>query len=120
MPHIDDIKAVPIPPSNFPILSFIVSALSIIKLDTPFIKCSGGNSCPEIVQGKFTHFVSRKAMDIDGLGQEILYMLIKNKFINDYSDIFTLKNFLSELESLERFGKKSVDNLIKVCLSILT
>ena len=84
-----------------------------IKLDTPFIKCSGGNSCPEIVQGKFTHFVSRKAMDIDGLGQEILYMLIKNKFINDYSDIFTLKNFLSELESLERFGKKSVDNLIK-------
>ena len=65
-----------------------------IKLDTPFIKCSGGNSCPEIVQGKFTHFVSRKAMDIDGLGQEILYMLIKNKFINDYSDIFTLKNFL--------------------------
>ena len=91
------------------------SALEIqeIKLDTPFIKCSGGNSCPEIVQGKFTHFVSRKAMDIDGLGQEILYMLIKNKFINDYSDIFTLKNFCSELESLERFGKKSVENLIK-------
>ena len=45
------------------------------RLETPFIKCSGGNSCPEIFQGKFTHFVSRKAMDIDGLGQEILYSL---------------------------------------------
>ena len=83
------------------------------RLETPFIKCSGGNSCPEIFQGKFTHFVSRKAMDIDGLGQEILYTLINKKFIEDFADIYSLKDHRAELKKLERFGEKSVDNLIK-------
>ena len=83
------------------------------RLETPFIKCSGGNSCPEIFQGKFIHFVSRKAMDIDGLGQEILYTLINKKFIEDFADIYSLKDHREELKKLERFGEKSVDNLIK-------
>ena len=83
------------------------------RLETPFIKCSGCNSCPEIFQGKFTHFVSRKAMDIDGLGQEILYTLINKKFIEDFADIYSLKDHREELKKLERFGEKSVDNLIK-------
>jgi len=83
------------------------------RLDTPFIKCSGGNICPEIFQGKFTHFVSRKAMDIDGLGQEILFTLINKKFIKDFADIYSLKEHRVELEKVERFGEKSVDNLIK-------
>ena len=82
------------------------------KINSPFIKCSGGNLCPEIIQGKFTHFVSRKAMDIDGLGQEILVTLIQKKFVKEYADIFKLENHRAQLESLERFGKKSVDNLI--------
>lgn len=91
------------------------SKLNILEeeLETPFIKCSGRNSCPEIIQGKFTHFVSRKAMDIDGLGQEILHALINKEFIKDFADIFALKEHRIELESLERFGEKSVDNLIK-------
>ena len=83
------------------------------RLETPFIKCSGGNNCPEIFQGKFTHFVSRKAMDIDGLGQEILLSLISKKFIKDYADLYNLKNHQVELEKLERFGEKSVQNLIQ-------
>ena len=83
------------------------------RLETPFISCSGGNNCPEIFQGKFTHFVSRKAMDIDGLGQEILFTLINQKFIKDFSDIYSLADHRSELEQLERFGKKSVENLIQ-------
>ena len=83
------------------------------QLDTPFIKCSGGNNCPEIFQGKFTHFVAKKAMDIDGLGQEILFALINKKFIKDFADIYSLKEHRAELEKLERFGEKSVDNLIK-------
>jgi DNA ligase (NAD+) len=83
------------------------------RLETPFIKCSGGNSCPEIFQSKFTHFVSRKAMDIDGLGQEILHTLINKKFIEDFADIYSLKDHREELKKLERFGEKSVDNLIK-------
>ena len=83
------------------------------RLKTPFIKCSGGNNCPEIFQGKFTHFVSRKAMDIDGLGQEILFTLINKKFIKDFSDLYYLADHRSELERLERFGERSVDNLIQ-------
>ena len=83
------------------------------RIESPFIKCSGGNNCPEIFQGKFTHFVSRKAMDIDGLGQEILLTLINKQFIKDFSDIYSLKGHRVELEKLERFGEKSVDNLIK-------
>jgi len=82
-------------------------------IESPFIKCSGGNNCPEIFQGKFTHFVSRKAMDIDGLGQEILLTLINKHFIKDFADIYSLKRHRVELEKLERFGEKSVDNLIK-------
>ena len=83
------------------------------RIESPFIKCSGGNNCPEIFQGKFTHFVSRKAMDIDGLGQEILLTLINKQFIKDFADIYSLKRHRVELEKLERFGEKSVDNLIK-------
>ena len=83
------------------------------RIESPFIKCSGGNKCPEIFQGKFTHFVSRKAMDIDGLGQEILLTLINKQFIKDFADIYSLKGHRAELEKLERFGEKSVDNLIK-------
>ena len=44
------------------------------RFETPFMKCSGGNNCPEIFQGKFTHFVSRKAMDIDGLGLSLIHI----------------------------------------------
>ena len=51
-------------------------------------------------------------MDIDGLGQEILLALISKKFIKDFADIYSLKEHRVELEKLERFGKKSVDNLI--------
>ena len=89
--------------------------LSILeeRIESPFIKCSGGNKCPEIFQGKFTHFVSRKAMDIDGLGQEILLTLINKEFIKDFADIYSLKGHRVELEKLERFGEKSVDNLIQ-------
>ena len=83
------------------------------RIESPFIKCSGGNKCPEIFQGKFTHFVSRKAMDIDGLGQEILLTLINKQFIKDFADIYSLKGHRVELEKLERFGEKSVDNLIQ-------
>ena len=82
------------------------------QLETPFIKCSGGNNCSEIVKGKFSHFVSRKAMDIDGLGQEILDSLIEKGFIKDYIDIFNLYKFKDELQVLDRFGKKSVENLL--------
>ena len=66
-----------------------------------------------MIKGNLTHFVSRKAFDIEGLGQEILNTFIKKSYLEDPSDIFLLKNHREELEKLEGFGKKSVSNLIE-------
>ena len=83
-----------------------------VKNKAAFIKCSSSFSCPEMIKGNLTHFVSRKAFDIEGLGQEILNTFIKKSYLKDPSDIFLLKNYRDELEKLEGFGKKSVSNLI--------
>ncbi len=56
------------------------------------------------------HFVSRKAFDIDGLGEKIIEQLINTGLIHSAADLFTLKR--GDIESLERFGKKSAENLI--------
>ena len=87
--------------------------LNEVKNKAAFIKCSSSFSCPEMIKGNLTHFVSRKAFDIEGLGQEILNTFIKKSYLEDPSDIFLLKNYREELEKLEGFGKKSVSNLIE-------
>ena len=87
--------------------------LNEVKNKAAFIKCSSSFSCPEMIKGNLTHFVSRKAFDIEGLGQEILNTFIKKSYLEDPSDIFLLKNHREELEKLDGFGKKSVSNLIE-------
>ena len=77
-----------------------------------FIKCSSNLTCPEILKGSLTHFVSRKAFDIEGLGQEIITTLVNLDFIQDQSDIFKLSNHKEKLEQLDGFGKKSINNLL--------
>ena len=77
-----------------------------------FIKCSSVFSCPEIVKGNLIHFVSRKAFDIDGLGQEILNTFMQKSYLSDPSDIFSLENYRLDLEKLEGFGEKSISNLL--------
>jgi len=68
--------------------------------------------CPAQVQGRIEHFVQRDAMDIEGLGESIVSVLIEKNLIEDYADLYTLKNKKNELLSIERFGVKSVDNLL--------
>ena len=77
-----------------------------------FIKCSSVFSCPEIVKGNLIHFVSRKAFDIDGLGQEILNTFMQKSYLSDPSDIFSLENYRHDLEKLDGFGEKSISNLL--------
>ena len=77
-----------------------------------FIKCSSIFSCPEIVKGNLIHFVSRKAFDIDGLGQEILNTFMQKSYLSDPSDIFSLENYRHDLEKLDGFGEKSISNLL--------
>jgi len=77
-----------------------------------FIKCSSIFTCPEMVKGNLIHFVSRKAFDIEGLGQEILSTFMQKNYLSDPSDIFSLEIYRPELEMLEGFGEKSISNLL--------
>ena len=86
--------------------------LSEVKSRAAFIKCSSQNTCPEMLKGSIIHFVSRKAFDIEGLGQEIIKTFINKGFISTPAEIFLLEKHKSELEDLEGFGKKSISNLI--------
>ncbi len=69
--------------------------------------------CPAQIQGRIEHFVGRDALDIRGLGESIIQVLIDKKFLKDYTDIFLLKEKRAELLKIERFGKKSIDNLLQ-------
>jgi len=73
--------------------------------------CPNELSCPPQVKGKIIHFISRKAMNIDGLGEETIEVLYAQGFIHDISDLYTLT--FDQLIDLERIGEKSANNLLK-------
>jgi DNA ligase (NAD+) len=62
---------------------------------------------------QFTHFVSRKCMNIDGLSEKTLETLISHRFINNFKDVYHLSDHYNNLVQLDGFGKKSVDKLLK-------
>lgn len=66
--------------------------------------------CPAQIRGKLQHFVSRQAMDIDGLGEAIIDQLINKKLVTTPADLYELKK--DDLLSLERMGEKSSTNLL--------
>ena len=68
-------------------------------------------SCPAKKIKSFSQFVSRDAMNIDGLSEMTLEKLIGRGFIHNFGDLFRLKEHRSEIEEMEGFGKKSCDNL---------
>lgn len=68
-------------------------------------------SCPAQIRRGMIHFVSREAMDIDGMGESIITLLLKENLIKDISDIYYLNK--EDIIPLERMGEKSADNLIK-------
>lgn len=62
---------------------------------------------------QFTHFVSKKSMDIKNLSEATLNVLISHGFLHNYKDIYYLSTYRNELISLDGFGEKSIDNLLK-------
>jgi DNA ligase (NAD+) len=70
-----------------------------------------GASCPAQLREGIIHFVSREAMDIDGLGEAIVIQLIDAGLVHDVADLFRLKE--DDLVELERFGDKSAANLVR-------
>ena len=79
--------------------------------DQVAIKCINP-ACPEIIKRKIEYFVSRDAMNITGLGEKIIEKFIELRKIKDIVDIYSLHEYRTELENLEKMGKKSVDNLL--------
>jgi len=73
-------------------------------------RCSGGLYCSAQRKEAVKHFASRKAMDIEGLGDKLVEQLIDAGLINDPADLFDLQP--AQLEALERMGQKSAANLV--------
>jgi DNA ligase (NAD+) len=70
------------------------------------------SECPDQVKGRLEHFASRGAMDIEGLGEALIGLLVDLGFIKTFADIYSLKDKREDLINLERMGEKSVDNLL--------
>ncbi len=73
--------------------------------------CPNETACPPQIKGKIEHFISRKAMNIDGLGPETVDMFFRLGLIKNTADLYTLT--IEDIEGLERMGKKSAENIIK-------
>lgn len=69
-------------------------------------------TCSAKQLAKFNHFVSKACMNIDGLSENTLEVLINNGFLHKFADIYQLSSVKDELIKLERFGKTKVDNLL--------
>lgn len=79
------------------------------------IRCENGLSCPAQTYERLIHFVSRSAFNIEGLGKKQIEFLLEHKYIQDPSDIFTFLNNenMSKLASSDRWGERSVSNLVE-------
>ncbi|MGN6178470.1 MAG: NAD-dependent DNA ligase LigA [Mucilaginibacter sp.] len=75
--------------------------------------CPNDEGCPPQIVGKMQHFIGRKAMNIDGLGDETIETLHQKGFIKQISDIYDLHLHNAELKQLGRFGEKSINNMIE-------
>ncbi len=73
-------------------------------------RCPNEQGCPPQIKGKMIHFVSRRAMNIEGLGEETIDLLYEQGLLHNIADIYTLT--LNDLASQERFGEKSAQNIL--------
>jgi len=72
--------------------------------------CPNFYGCPPQIIGRIQHYISRKAMDIDGLGGETVALLFENGLVKDYSDLYELT--IDQVIPLERMAQKSAENLV--------
>ncbi len=72
--------------------------------------CPNEYGCPTQITGRIQHFISRKAMNIDGLGAETIELLFKEGLIHNYADLYDLKE--EQIIPLERMAEKSAKNII--------
>lgn len=93
-------------PSHCPVCGSLVEQLD----DEAVARCTGGLYCAAQQKQAIKHFASRKAMDIDGLGDKLIEQLFDEKMIKNVADLYHLK--AEQLGKLERMGEKSAQNLV--------
>ncbi|KGE13184.1 NAD-dependent DNA ligase LigA [Sphingobacterium deserti] len=74
--------------------------------------CPNEEGCRPQIVGKLQHFIGRKMMDIQGMGDETMETFFKLNLLRKIADIYSLKDHQSELKGLARFGEKSIDNML--------
>lgn len=82
----------------------------LVKLDDEVAWRCINPQCPPQVRERVTHFASRDAMDIDGLGEAVVELLIEQNLITTYADLYSLRK--EQIVPLERMGEKSAQNLV--------
>lgn len=73
--------------------------------------CPNFYGCPPQIIGRIQHYISRKAMDIEGLGGETVALLFNNGLVRNYADLYELT--IEQIRPLERMAQKSAENLVK-------
>jgi len=73
--------------------------------------CPNEDGCPPLIKGKIEHFISRRAMNVDGLGSETIDLLFQQGMVRDVADLYALKK--EQLVALERMGDKSADRILE-------
>ena len=91
----------------------ICNSKIIIDTEEVVIRCSGTYVCEAQIVGRLKHYVSRNALDIDGLGDKQISLFFKKGFVKKYSDIYLLKDKKNNICKLEGWGDLSFNNLIK-------
>jgi len=94
-------------PSNCPVCQSVIA----IQEGGVVARCTGGLICQAQLKQGIRHFASRKAMDIDGLGEKIVEQLVDEELVKSLPDIYQLNT--EQLLQLEGFAQKSADNLLQ-------
>jgi DNA ligase (NAD+) len=88
-----------------------VCGSAVVKAeDEAIARCSGGLFCPAQRKQALRHFASRRAMDIEGLGERLVDQLVDSALVETPADVYSLK--VEQLADLERMGRKSAENLV--------
>jgi len=89
-----------------------VCGSAVVKAeDEAIARCSGGLFCPAQRKQALRHFASRRAMDIEGLGERLVDQLVDSALVETPADVYSLK--VGQLAGLERMGEKSAANLVE-------
>lgn len=97
-------------PKNCPVCNGETEIRSI--RDGKALYCTNPNCSAQRIRS-LSHFVSRDAMNIEGLSEETIKKFVEKGFISDYTDIYSLYNHADDIKNMEGFGEKSYNNLIE-------